>query len=80
MDFFVKSLRKTTENKKQDSGEFDTEGEIFQDKGSCNTARHQSDNDFDTGLVMRDTYGREVRQSSKYKNFPIFNCIPDRPA
>jgi hypothetical protein len=55
------------ENNKQDSGEFDTEGEIFQEKGSCNTSGPQRDNDFDTGLVMRDAYGREVRKSSKYK-------------
>ena len=72
LDYSVQSLRKTMENKKQDSGEFDTEGVIFQDKGSCNTDSHQSDNDFDTGLVMRDAYGREVRQSSKYKNFANF--------
>ena len=80
MDFVVQSLRKTMENKKQDSREFDTEGEIFQDKGSCNTARHQSDNDFDTGLVMRDAYGREVRQLSKYKNIDNLYFIPDWPA
>ena len=60
------------ENKKQDSGEFDTEGEIFQEKGSCNTSGPQRDNDFDTGLVMRDAYGREVRQSSKYKKIVLF--------
>ena len=49
------------ENNKQDSGEFDTEGEIFREKGSSNTAGgHLSDNDFATLLVMRDAYGREV--------------------
>ena len=60
------------QTKKQDSGEFDTEGEIFQEKGFSRPGGHQSDTDFDTGLVMRDTYGREVRQSSKYKNFANF--------
>jgi hypothetical protein len=55
------------EKNKQDSGEFDTEGDIFQEKGTRNTPGHQSDNDFDTGLVMRDSFGREVRQSTKVK-------------
>ena len=67
------------ENKKQDSGEFDTEGEIFKDKGSSRSGGYQSDTDFDTGLVMRDAYGREVRQSNKYENVINFNCIPDWP-
>ena len=67
------------ENNKQDSGEFDTEGDIFQEKRSS-TATHQSDNDFDTGLVMRDAYGREVRQLSKYKNIDNLYFIPDWPA
>ena len=68
------------ENNKQDSGEFDTEGDIFQEKRSS-TATHQSDNDFDTGLVMRDAYGREVRQSIKISSCDnIIKCISDWPA
>ena len=53
------------ENKKQDSGEFDTEGEIFQEKGA---GGHLSEADFDTGLVMRDAYGREVKQTDSLES------------
>jgi hypothetical protein len=56
------------QNNKQDSGEFDTEGDIFQEKGSSIAAGYQSDTDLYTGLVMRDAYGREVRQSTKTKS------------
>jgi hypothetical protein len=61
LDSYVQSLRKTMGNNKQDSEAFDTEGDVFQEKGSSIAASHQSDNDFDTGLVMRDAYGRKVR-------------------
>ena len=56
------------ENNKPDSGEFDTEGEIFQEKGSSRSGGYHSDADLNTGLVMRDAFGREVRQSTKTKS------------
>ena len=37
--FFVQSLLKTMESTKQHSGEFDTEGAIFQDKTAGFTVR-----------------------------------------
>ena len=59
------------------SEEFDTEGVMFQEKesfgkiktnkGSTDEAQHSSNSNFHTECVMRDAYGRQVRNTNHMK-------------
>ena len=65
------------DNSKNGSEEFDQEGEMFQEKetfgkiktskGSTDEAQHSSNSDICNEFVMRDAFGRQVRNTNHMK-------------
>ena len=82
--WIFQSLQKTAETTKQDSGEFDTEGEIFCEKESdlerekkailndiAGLSGHMDGVDLGMGQVKKDAYGREVSVRIHFSNVEI---------